>query len=245
MIRKIKNSIEELQNKPEDTKIKTVWTMAVFCLIVISGFWFLGLKDFRKDVSFDYEKLPNFKEQISGVSDAFNEIENSSKIVGSQIKREEVIMIVDNHIKENDLLTEDEIKNILIDSVEKVDDIWVVNYLQFYENIPLLENKIYFKVSDEDKIIVDSNLNYLTDVKIDTKAKITLEEAYNITLEDLEDDNLELKSSNLIIYNVLNEKEENDYYLAWKISLFSISNEIEHHYYINANSGEIIDFLHN
>ena len=245
MIRKIKNSIEKLQNKPEDTKIKTVWTMAVFCLIVISGFWFLDLKGFRKDVSFDYEKLPNFKEQISGVGDAFNEIENSSKIVSSQIKREEIIMIVDNHIKENNLLTEDEIKNISINSVENIDNIWVVNYLQLYKNIPLLENKIYFKISDEDKIIVDFNLSYLTDVEIDTKAKITLEEAYNIILEDLEDDDSELKSSNLIIYNVLNEKEENDYYLVWKINLFSVSSETEHHYYINANNGKIIDFLRN
>ena len=245
MIRKIKNSIEKLQNKPEDTKIKTVWIMAVFCVIVVFGIWSLNLKGFKKDISSDYEKLPNFGKQISDIGDAFDKIEDSSKIVSSQIDQEEIIIIANNYIKENNLLTKDDLGNIAIDSVEKIDNMWIVNYFQYYESIPLDESKIYLKISDEDKTIVDYNLNYLTDIKIDTDPEITNVQAYDIILKDLDGDNLELKSSNLVVCNILNEEEENDYYLAWKMNLYSVLNKTEYYYYINADSGKIIDFLRN
>lgn len=243
MIRKIKNSIEKLQNKPEDTKIKTVWIMAVFCVIVVFGIWSLNLKGFKKDISSDYERLPNFREQINDIAGAFDEIENSSEIVSFQINQEEISIIANNYIKENNLLTKDDLENIAIDSVEKIDNIWIVNYFQYYENIPLSESKIYLKISDEDKTIVDFNLNYLTDIKIDTDPEITNVQAYDIILKDLDDDSLELKSSNLVIYNILNEEEKNDYYLAWKMNLFSVLNKTENYYYINADSGKVISHI--
>ncbi|MBW6440651.1 hypothetical protein K0B03_01290 [Patescibacteria group bacterium] len=242
MKEKIKNSLQKLQNQPEDKKNRTVWMMAVFCMIIVLGIWFLSFRGLKKDVTSDFQRMSEFQDQFSKVGDIFEEFKKDSELIRSQITKEQVIVIANNYIKDNDLLTEDSLENIAISSVEKIDNIWFVNYLQLYNNIPFHESNIYLKISDENMMVIDSDINYVMDIDIETEPKINEEGLFNKIRIDLDDDNLEIINSELVVYNELH-KEKKYFYLAWKINLRSLSFMKNYYYFINAENGDVISSI--
>ena len=41
-----KNFIENLQSKPEQTRIRILWASVVFCMFIVMSIWFLSFKGF-------------------------------------------------------------------------------------------------------------------------------------------------------------------------------------------------------
>ena len=64
------------------------------------------------------------------------------------------------------------------------------------------------------------------------------------SLNDDSDNNFDLKSSKLVIYKKEN-KTATEYYLTWKLNIFSLEPLCDYCYFIDAENGEIVFIIDN
>ena len=246
MFKKLKNKIKSIQNKPEKTKIKIIWILAIFCMIIIAIGWYISLS-FNKNVRYNYNQsifssFPDLQKEISDI----DKINTSYKTLIDQIaiesEQKEIEEIAKNYIEKNNYLKNGNVSDLKLKNIEKWKNNWRVKYEQYYENILVNESDISFIINNDEKKITSSSSNFDSDVKLDiTKPEITKNEAYDLIVKTLKNENLDLKNSELIVYKDV-DNNTTKYYLTWKINIFSLQPIQEYIYFVNAENGKIISF---
>ncbi|MCK4891570.1 MAG: hypothetical protein KAS78_02790, partial [Candidatus Pacebacteria bacterium] len=74
MINKLKNKLKKIQDKPEETKIKIIWILVAFCMIIIAGGLYISL-DLNKNTRHNYDRSI-----FSSFPDLQNEFDNINKM---------------------------------------------------------------------------------------------------------------------------------------------------------------------
>ena len=151
--------------------------------------------------------------------------------------------IVKNYVENNNYLENGSISDLKLKNIEKLEKNWFIEYEQFYKDILIYESSISFVIDNTEKKVVSSNSNFNPNIEIkNVESKITKDEAYNLVIIDLENEDLDLKSSEIVIYKN-NDKSLIEYYLVWKINVFSVYFAQEYVYFINSENGKIISIL--
>ncbi|NOQ67960.1 hypothetical protein GQ568_00795 [Patescibacteria group bacterium] len=246
MIDKFKKKLKKIQNKPEETKIKIVWILVIFCMIIIAGGLYISL-DFNKNARHNYDRsifssfpdLQNEFDNINKMSKDYTALTNEAAIKNEKGEIEE---IAKDHIEKNNYLEGGNISDLKLKNIEKWKNNWYVEYEQYYENILVHKSNISFTIDNEEKKITSSDSNFDPNIKINaTEPKITENEAYDLIIKTLKNEDLDLKSSEPVIYRDT-DKDPIEYYLTWKINVFSLQPLHDQVYFIDAESGEIISF---
>jgi len=236
----------EIQNKPEKTKLRIIWFLVVFCVIVMIGVWIVifqvNKNNVNRNSNFQFPPVPNFQEEYNNLNMAVNEFKTLTVDLYSIEEKMKIVKIVEKYIQENNLLTDKEIENLKFQSIEKKEEgEWIVKYVQYYNGIAVNESENIFVVDTEKEEVLKFSLNFNSEINIDSEPNITEEEAFNVVSEELDDESLMLQNIQLVIYKE-QKNDSTDYYLVWKIDVFSAFFEKNYYYFVNAQNGNIVSF---
>lgn len=248
MINKFKNKIEKIQDKPEKTKVRIIWILAFLCVIIMAGAWYTSLNfnntPYNSDKSL-FSSFPDFQKEISEIgkmSENYKTAINGAMVESEKIEIEE---IVKNYIIENNCLKGANISNLRLKNIEKLKNSWYVEYEQYYNNILVDRSKISFVIDETEKKVTASDSNFDPDINFDAiEPKISENEAFDLIVKNLENNNLDLKSSQLVFYKGANTNLP-EYDLALKINVFSLNPSYDYIYFVNAENGKIISEVDN
>ena len=249
----INKHLKKIHDKSENDRIKIMWVAVVFCMIIILGGWFIIYKSNKNEnrIANEISQMPSFPELQKNIDDInqqkedfFGEITNMAE----KVKMEEIAI---NYVRENKLMNEENILNLKLKNIEKLENNWHLEYQQYYQDILVNDNNISFLIDDAEKKVISHSSNFDSDINLSSvEPKITKEEAYKIAKEDLNKslnndsaNNFDLKSSELVIYKNENSTE---YYLAWKLNIFSLSQVLgirDYYYFIDAENGDVISYF--
>ena len=249
----INKHLKKIHDKSENDRIKIMWVAVVFCMIIILGGWFIIYKSNKNEnrIANEISQMPSFPELQKNIDDInqqkedfFGEITNMAE----KVKMEEIAI---NYVRENKLMNEENILNLKLKNIEKLENNWHLEYQQYYQDILVNDNNISFLIDDAEKKVISHSSNFDSDINLSSvEPKITKEEAYKIAKEDLNKslnndsaNNFDLKSSELMIYKNENSTE---YYLAWKLNIFSLSQVLgirDYYYFIDAENGDVISYF--
>ena len=244
MIDKFKNKLEEIQNKPERTKIKIIWISVIFCMIIFAIGLYNSL-ELGKNTQHNLDKsifssFPDFKNEFDNIDNMNKEYKTITNEVIAEIEKEEVEEIVKNYVENNDYFKNGSISDLKLKNIEKLKNSWFIEYEQFYKDILVYGSNISFVINDTEKKVISSNSNFDSNIEIkNIEPTITENEAYNLITIDLENENLDLEKAEITIY----KKNPVEYYLVWKINIFSSQSAQKYVYFINAENGKIISIL--
>ena len=247
MINKFKNKLEEIQDKPEKTKIKIIWISVIFCMIIFAIGFFNSL-DLRKNTQHDFDgsifsSFPDFKNEFNNIDDMNKRYKATTDEVIAEVEKREMEEIVKNYIENNDYFENGSISDLKLKNIEKLKDSWFIEYEQFYKDILVYESNISFVINNTEKKVISSNSNFDSNIEIkNIEPTITENEAYNLITIDLENESLDLEKAEIIIYKK-NKKNPIEYHLVWKINIFSSQSAQKYIYFINAENGKIISIL--
>ena len=249
MINRFKNKLKKIQDKPEETKIKIIWILVAFCMIIIAGGLYISL-DLNKNARHNYDRsifssfpdLQNEFDNINKMSKDYAALTNEAVIENEKSEIEE---IAKNYMEKNNYLEDGNISDLKLKNIEKWKNNWYVEYEQHYKDILVYKSNISFTIDNEEKKITSSNSNFDPNVKINSvEPKITKDEAYDLIIKTLENKDLDLKNSEIVIYRDI-DKSPAKYHLTWKINVFSLQPLHDYVYFIDTESGKIISFYDN
>jgi hypothetical protein len=244
------NRLKNLQNKPEETKVRIIWALAFFGTVIMAGAWYISL-------GFNNTPRNNDKSLLSSFPDFQKEINNIGKISGeyktvigdvvAEGEKIEIQEIVKNYIIENNYLEslpvdqiDADISKLKLKNIEKLKNNWYVEYEQYHNGFLVDGSKISFQVDSLEKKIIASESNFDSSINIDIiEPKITEDETFDLIVKFSKKDNLDLKTSQLVFYKDIN-KNPTEYNLAWKINVFSLEPAYDYVYFVNAEDGKII-----
>ncbi len=256
MISKLKNKIEKIQDKPEETKVRIIWVLAVLCVIIMAGAWYVSLnfnnapRDNGKPL---FSSFPDFQKEIGEIGKMS---ENYKTIVDDAVaesEKMEIEEVVKNYITENNYLsdlsaidqTDTNISSLQLKNIKKLKNSWYVEYEQYHNGFLVNGSKISFQVDSVEKKVTASDSNFDPGINSDAiEPKILEDEAFDFVIKKSEKDNLDLKSSQLVFYKDIN-KNPAEYNLVWKINVFSLDPPYDYVYFVNAEDGEIISAVDN
>ena len=247
MVNKFKNKLEKLQNKPEKTKIKIIWISVIFCMIIVAIGFYNSL-DFKKNTQHDFDRsifssFPDFKNEFDSINSINEEYKDITNETIAEAEKKEMEEIVKNYIENDNYLESGNISDLKLKNIEKLESNWFIEYEQFYKDILIYESSISFVVDNTEKKVTSSNSNFDSDIEIENvKPIITKDEAYDLITIDLDNVDLDLESSEIVICRN-NDKDLIEYYLVWKINVFSSQSAQKYVYFINAENGKIISIL--
>jgi Zn-dependent metalloprotease len=246
MINKLKNKLKKIQDKPEETKIKIIWILVAFCMIIIAGGLYFSL-DLNKNARHNYNKsifssFPDFQKEIDNINKISKDYTALTNEIAIENEKSEIEEITKNYIEKNNYLESGNISDLKLKNIEKWKNNWHVEYEQFYKDILVYKSNVSFVVDSKEKKITSSGSNFDPNVEInDIKPKITEDEACNLITNALKNEDLDLKSSEIVIFRNI-DKSPIEYYLTWKINVFSLQPLHNYVYFIDAESGKIISF---
>lgn len=260
MIKKIKNKIKEIQEKPEEAKIRIIWVLAFLGIVIMAGAWYLSLnfnnapRDNSKPL---LSSFPDFQKEIGEIGKMSEDYKTIINDAVAESEKAEIEEIVKNYITENNYLENlpagqagADISNLQLKNIEKLKNNWYVEYEQYYKGFLVNGSKISFAINSAEKKVTASDSNFDPDISSDIiEPKISEDEAFDSAIEALKNNNsdfnsLDLKSSQLVFYKDLNKKSA-EYFLAWRINVFSLDPSYDYIYFVNAEDGEIISFHNN
>lgn len=243
MEKKIIQNIKKIQEKPEEEKMRIVWFMSIFFMILIIGGWFSSFQNDEEDTQNDINNIkllpfPDIETELSSIDTMVEKIDDiKTDAIGSneQIEIEEIAGL---YIKKE--LSEEVYNNLRIKQIKKQESNWHLEYQQIYKDLLIEENIVSLIVNDSEKKVTDITSSYDNDINIKIIPNIEVEEAHEIITTKLKNDNLEFKISSLIIYkNILTNPAE--YYLTWNINVISEPFQNDY-YYIDAEDGEVLHY---
>ena len=131
--------------------------------------------------------------------------------------------------------------------MEKLENNWYLEYRQYHQDILVNDSNISFLIGGAEKKVISHLSNFDPDIELPTvEPKITKEEASEIAKKNLSasldndgDSNFDLKNSELVVYKNENENSA-EYYLTWKLNIFSLQPLCDYSYFINAENGEVV-----
>lgn len=255
MINRLKNKIEKIQNKPEETKVRIIWVLAVLCVIIMAGAWYASLNFNsapRNNGKPLFSSFPDFQKEIGEIGKMSGEYKTAINDIAAEGEKMEIEGIVKNYITENNYLgdlstdqTSANILNLKLKNIEKLKNNWYVEYEQYYNGFSVDGSGISFQVDGAEKKVIASDSNFDPNINIDIiEPKITEDEAFDLIIEASKKDNLDLKTSHLVFYKDIN-KNPAEYNLAWKINVFSLEPAYDYIYFVNAENGKIISAVDN
>ena len=232
-----------------------MWISVVFCMAVILGGWFIiykyKLNGNENKVANEISRMPPFSELRENINGIDRQKENLFEEILDIAEKAELEIIAMNYAGENELVSEENISNLKLENIEKLEDNWHLEYRQYYQDILVNDSDISFLIGGAEKKVISRASNFDPDVNLSgVEPKITKEEASEIAKKNLGenlnndgDNNFDLKSSELTIYKNENENENGEpaeYYLTWKLNIFSLQPLRDYCYFIDAENGAII-----
>ncbi|MCK4918858.1 MAG: hypothetical protein KAS01_00555 [Candidatus Pacebacteria bacterium] len=242
MKKKIIKSIKKIQDKPEDEKTKIVWILSVFFMILIIGGWFSSFKNNKSVTNNDFNKIvippfPDIETELNELDATINNLDNLKTGIVDKNEQVQIEKIAKLYIEEN--LSKEVYDSLKIKQIEKQKDNWHLEYQQYHKDILIEENKILLTMNNTNGKVTDFVSNYDKDINIDITPNVEIKEAQDKIISKLNDESLEFKNSNLIIYKNIVKKHPKEYRLAWKINVISKPFQ-NSYYYIDAKDGEIL-----
>lgn len=251
MIEKTKKQFRNIQNKSEEDRIKIMWVSVVFSMVIILSGWFIFYKSNKNknEIANEVSQIPSFSElqkNIGGINEQKENLFGEITDVAQEAEIESIALV---YLRENELISNNDILNIKLENIEKLENNWHLEYKQYYQDIPVNGSNISFLIDDAEKKVISRSSNFNPDIKLSAiEPKITKEEAYEIAKKDLseslDNENFNLKNSELVIYKKGN-KIVAEYCLTWKLNIFLLEPLCDYHYFINAENGEIIFIIDN
>ncbi len=242
----INKHLKKIHNKSEENRIRIMWIAVLFCMIIILGGWFVVYKlgDHKSKVVNEIPQMPSFSELQKDISDINKQKEDIFEEASDIIQKTEIESVALVYIKENELISDDDILNLKLKSIEKLENNWHLEYRQYYKNILVNDSNVSFLIDGAEKKVISHSSNFDPDIELSTvEPKITKEEASEIAKKDLSADlnneNFDLKNSELVIYKKTNKKSV-EYFLTWKLNIFSLEPLCDYYYFIDAENGEVI-----
>jgi len=241
MKKKIINKIINIQEKPEEDKMRIVWILSIFFMIFIIGIWFSSFKHNKQIASNNFNQIkllpfPDIETELDDLDVALGNIDNiKTEIINEneQIKIEEIAKL---YIEEE--LSEEIYNNLKIKQIEKQEDNWSLEYQQYYQDVLIEENKTLFTINNTNGKVSNFISNYDENIAIDIIPTVGIEEVNDIISAELKNDKLEFKDSSLVIYkNILINPTK--YHLSWKINVISEPFQNDY-YYIDAQNGKVL-----
>ncbi len=253
MINKLKNKIEKMQNKPEETKVRIVWVLAFLGIVIMAGAWYLSLNfnsASRNNDKLLFSSFPDFQKEIGEIGKMSEDYKTIVNDAAAEAEKMEIEEIAKNYIIENDYIDSADISNLKLKNIEKLKNNWHVEYEQYHNGFLVNESKISFQVDNLEKKVIASESNFDPNIYSDAiEPKILENEAFDLIIEASKKDNLDLKSSQLVFYKDTNKKDADKnsvgYFLAWKINVFSLDPAYDYIYFVNAEDGKIVSSVDN
>jgi len=250
MIKKFKNKIKKIQDKPEDAKIRIIWVLAFLGIVIMAGAWYISLgfnNAPRNNNKSLFSSFPDFQKEINNIGKISEDYKTVIGDVVAEGEKIEIEGIVKNYITENNYLsdlstdqTDTSISKLRLKNIEKLKNNWYVEYEQYHNGHLVDGSKISFQVDSVEKKVIASDSNFDPDINSDAiESKILEDEAFGLIIEYSKKDNLDLKSSQLVFYKNI-KKNPAEYNLVWKINVFSLEPAYDYTYFVDAESGEII-----
>jgi len=254
VIWKMRNKINNVHEMPEKTRRKFMWTVVVFLMFIVFCVWWIEFTSNRHDSGTDFSLqsssfLSGYKEKIGVELDGFNRqksimLKEVSEMVKKEIKNEEsnkkIEKIISDYIASSNLIEEKSVSDLKLRSIERLDNkLWYVEYQQYYKSVLVNESNVSFFVDEAKKSVVSHKSNFDPDIEIDVEPKITDKQAYKTAAENLNSKNLKLKSSQLVVYRDIS-KDAAEYYLVWKLNIFSSQPSHNYYYYVDAKTGRVV-----
>ncbi len=245
----IKKHLKNIHDKPEEDRIKIMWVAVVFCMAVILGGWFIiyKLNNYKNKVADEISQIPSFSDLQNSVDGINKQKGNALEEISGIIQKAEIESIAVAYIEENELTNEDDISNLKLNSIEKLENNWHLEYRQYHKNILVNDSNISFLIDDAEKKVISHSSNFDSDINLSSvEPKISKEEAYEIAKEDLNEsldndgnNNFDLKNSELTVYKKVN-KNSAEYFLTWKLNIFSLEPFCDYHYFVDAENGKVV-----
>ena len=246
---KIKKHLKNIHSKSEEDRIKIMWISVIFCMVVILGGWIImyKLNGNKNKVANEVSRMPSFSELQKNIDGMDRQKENLFEEILDIAEKAELEIVVIDYVQENELIGEENISNLKLENVEKLENNWHIKYQQYYENILVNDSDVSFLIDDAEKKVISHSSNFDSDINLSgVEPKISKEEAFEIAKKDLSesldndgDNNFDLKNSELVIYK--NENGESaEYYLTWRLNIFSLESLCDYCYFIDAENGEVV-----
>ena len=81
-MKKIVKIIKEIQNKPENEKVRIMWILVIFCMIVIIGIWKINFDlnkpagiNFNNSDDLNFPPFPELEKELGELNKGVNSIE--------------------------------------------------------------------------------------------------------------------------------------------------------------------------
>ncbi len=217
--------------------------VAVFMIPVISiwAYSFFGKNNVKELSNIELPPFPDFgADKISEQISALNKTKDEAiGLIKSESEKAEMLKILTDYANENESFEGIAMEDLKIKKFEKLENSWHVEFKQYYKGIAVEESKASFIINDKEKTVTSSDIELVKNINIDIEPAITQEKASEILKKGFEANILEIKKSELVIYENKNDKNLESI-LAWKINAVSQKTLIDDVYYVNAMDGKII-----
>ncbi len=242
-MKKLIDEVKNIRNKPENDRIRIMWLLVVFFMIITIGIGvleFLNKKsNFERFTAMDTTKIPAYTQAVGSLNKLSEETDKRIELIASEVEKAEMAEIAKKYIEENKLSEIGSIENLKLESISKTDGVWHLNFRQYYKGVPVERSNIGFTIDSSVKIATSSRFDYYPEIDLDVIPKISQEEAFEIAKKESKIDDLKLNSSALIVYSdVSTEPAKN--YLAWKLNVMSSGPIYDYNYFVGARNGNII-----
>jgi len=240
--------IKEIRNKSEATRIRILWMMVFVCMVFSVGvliFTFTHRKNTGGDLfNIDLSKYPNYNSTVQKLENLEKDKNEALEKVQNELEKTEVEAMVAQYINENNSLKGIGPDEINISKEEKINDIWQIEYRQSYKDVPVEASIISFSVSIGDENVKIAKSIYFPGIDLDINPKLSQEGALEYIKNEIKKKNMEVKSSELVIYT-LEKDNETAHYLSWKINIRNEDQFFDETYFVDASSGKILGYEDN
>lgn len=243
---KLKKHFKKIHDKPEEDRIKIMWFAVVFCMVIILGGWFFTYKLNTREnrIANNNLQTPFFSDLQNSIDDMDRQKEEALEEILDIAQKVEIESIALIHMEENELTDNDSVLDLKLENIKKLENNWHLEYRQYYQNVLVNDSAISFLIDDTEKKVISHTSNFDSAINLSAvEPKITEEEAYEIAKEDLSEnlnsENFDLKNSELVIYKK-EDKKTTEYFLTWKLNIFSLEPLCDYYYFIDAENGIVI-----
>ena len=156
MIEKTKKQFRNIQNKSEEDRIKIMWISVVFCMVIILGGWFVFYKLNKSEnkIANEISQIPSFSELQENINSIDQQKENLFEEILGITEKAELEVAAINYAEENELISEENILNLKLENIEKLEDNWHLEYRQYYQAVLVNDSDISILIDGTEKKVI-------------------------------------------------------------------------------------------
>jgi len=238
------SKIKAIRNKSEETKKMILWTMVFVCMVIVFGIWVFTFTTAKNNANnwsgLDLDKSPNYDRFAKNFEDLEKEKNEAMKNVALEVEKAEAVAIAMKYVDESEILKGIGTKDIKLIRAGKTDGVWLLEYGQTYENVPVELSDIAISVNVVDKSAKIEKSVYYPGIDLKVVPKLSEAEALEVIKNEIKIESAIAKRSGIVVYAV--EGGENDpvHYLAWKVNVHDEGSFFDATYFVDADSGKIL-----